>query len=80
MTSTPLHRAAIGAVVAAASALLTLGTAVANATEFDPQPDPPGQTRGFGPQPEPPVRRIDVANPPPGLTPASVAKQVTLNH
>ena len=41
--------AALGVAVAgvAASALLSLGAEISHATEFDPQPDPPGQSRGF---------------------------------
>ena len=61
--------AVVGAVVAgaAASALLLLGAGTSHATEFDPQPDPPGQSRAFDPQPEPPTRHADAFNPPPGL-------------
>ena len=43
----------------AASALLPLAAGIAHAGEFDPQPDPPGQSRGFDPQPEPPTRHFD---------------------
>ena len=71
MNTTPKKSvtAAIGAVAAgaAASALLILGAGTSHATEFDPQPDPPGQARGFNPQPEPPTRHADAFNPPPGL-------------
>lgn len=49
--------------VAAASVLLSLGAGVAHAGEFDPQPDPPGQSRGFNPQPEPPTRHFEKLNP-----------------
>jgi hypothetical protein len=59
--------AAVGAAVAAASILLSLGAGISHAAEFDPQPDPPGQSRGFDPQPEPPTRLADSFNPPPGL-------------
>ena len=53
--------AAFGLTVAgaAASALLSLGAGISHATEFDPQPDPPGQSRGFNPQPEPPIRHFE---------------------
>jgi hypothetical protein len=52
---------------ATASALLALGAGIARAGEFDPQPDPPGQSRGFDPQPEPPASHFDGFNPPPKL-------------
>jgi hypothetical protein len=72
MNTTATHNksvtAALGALVAgvAASALLSLGAGISHA-EFDPQPDPPGQSRGFNPQPEPPTKHIENVNPPPGL-------------
>jgi hypothetical protein len=61
--------AAVGLAVvgAAASALVSLGTGIAHAGEFDPQPDPPGQARGFDPQPEPPTRHFERFNPAPKL-------------
>jgi hypothetical protein len=62
--------AALGVAAAgAASALLSLGAGISHATEFDPQPDPPGQSRGFNPQPEPPVRQFE-----PGLKRVSVGQ------
>jgi hypothetical protein len=70
--------AAFGALVAgaAASALLSLGAGISHAGEFDPQPDPPGQSRGFGPQPEPPTRHVETFNPPPGINASPGLKQV----
>ena len=41
--------AALGAAVAAAAMLLSLGAGISHASDFDPQPDPPGQSRGFQP-------------------------------
>jgi len=52
----------LAVVGAAASVLLSLGAGVAQAGEFDPQPDPPGQARGFNPQPEPPTRQFEGFN------------------
>lgn len=57
----------LAVVGAAASALLSLGAGIAHAGEFDPQPDPPGQSRGFDPQPEPPTRHFDRFTPSPKL-------------
>ncbi len=64
--------AAMGAAVAAAAMLLSLGAGISHASDFDPQPDPPGQSRGFNPQPEPPTRHVDSFNPPPGLKTVNV--------
>ncbi len=74
--------AALGALVtgAAASALLSLGAGISHAGEFDPQPDPPGQSRGFDPQPEPPTRHVETFNPPPGLNLPSVLKPSNVGH
>jgi hypothetical protein len=54
--------ASFGAAVAAASVLLSVGAGISHAGDFDPQPDPPGQSRGFNPQPEPPTRHLDTFN------------------
>lgn len=74
--------AALGAFVAgtAASALLSLGAGISHATEFDPQPDPPGQSRGFDPQPEPPTRHVAVFDPSPGLNMPPGLKRVNVGH
>jgi len=74
--------AALGLAVAgaAASVLLSLGTGIAHAGEFDPQPDPPGQSRGFDPQPEPPTRHFERFNPSPALNPPPSLKPMNLGH
>ena len=72
--------AAFGAAVAAASILLSLGAGISHAAEFDPQPDPPGQSRGFDPQPEPPARHVGTFNSPPGLNMPPALKQVNVGH
>lgn len=74
--------AALGLAVvgAAASVLLSLGTGIAHADAFDPQPDPPGQSRGFNPQPEPPTRHFEKFNPSPALNPPPGLKQVNVGH
>jgi hypothetical protein len=65
---------------AAASVLLSLGTGIAHAGEFDPQPDPPGQSRGFDPQPEPPSRHFDKFSPSQTLNPPPGLKTMNLGH
>lgn len=72
--------AAAAAGVAAASVLLSLGAGTAHAGEFDPQPDPPGQSRGFDPQPEPPTRHFEKLNPSPRLTLGAQGAQVTVGR
>ena len=54
---------ALGGAVATASVLLSFGAGISHAGDFDPQPDPPGQSRGFNPQPEPPTRHVDTFDP-----------------
>ncbi len=74
--------AALGLAVvgAAASVLLSLSTGIAHAGEFDPQPDPPGQSRGFNPQPEPPTRHFEKFTPSPALNPPPGLKTTNLSH
>ncbi|MDX1883832.1 hypothetical protein [Mycolicibacterium sp. 120270] len=56
--------ALLGLVITGVAALLvSLGAGTAHATEFDPQPDPPGAVRGFDPQPDPPTRHYGIVNP-----------------
>jgi hypothetical protein len=56
--------ALLGPAIAVMTAVLvSLGTGTAHATEFDPQPDPPGASRGFDPQPDPPTRHYGGVNP-----------------
>lgn len=73
-----VFRAVLGAV--AAATVLSSGAGVAHATEFDPQPDPPGQSRGFDPQPEPPVRQVEAFNPPPGLNMPPAWQRIAVGH
>ena len=74
--------AAVGALVtgAAASVLLSFGAGISHATDFDPQPDPPGQSRGFNPQPEPPTRHIGTVDPSPGLNLPPALKRVNVGY
>jgi hypothetical protein len=72
--------ALLGAAAASASVLLSLGAGISQASDFDPQPEPPGQARGFNPQPEPPTRHIGTFNSQPGLNPPPGSKSVTVGH
>jgi hypothetical protein len=74
--------AAVGAFATgvAAAVLLTLGAGMSHATEFDPQPEPPGQSRGFNPQPEPPTRHIGNLGSVAGAQPAVGVERVTIGH